>query len=62
MIKHLMRTGIGFTARKKRRINKMIKRNRHKTSYRSSKKVNPKRRALKKFNKKLRRTYQGGIE
>jgi len=40
----------------------MIKRNRHKTSYRSSKKVNPKRRALKKFNKKLRRTYQGGIE
>jgi hypothetical protein len=45
----------------------MIKRNRHKTSYRSSKKVNPKRRALKKFNKKLRRisqglNSQGGIE
>jgi 23S rRNA A1618 N6-methylase RlmF len=38
MIKHLMRIGIGFTARKKRRINKMIKRNRHKTSKISIKK------------------------
>jgi hypothetical protein len=41
----------------------MIKRNRHKTSYRSSKKVNPKRKVLKKkLNKKFRRNTQGGIK